>query len=153
MWFVINFPFSLHVIKPNICPWSWILALKCMLCLARRHFMKNVAKSNVPLQLEIAGGELTLDTIGDGIVWHGCVFNPLLTVSLFSTARGEKDGYFFERRPEGSGMLKGPNGSVKPERSGELDYLVDGEKRSAFTLCSHLALSMQVIVECTTQDI
>ena len=45
-------------------------------------------------------GDLTLDTIGDllcgGIVCHGSVFNPLLTISLFSTARGEKDGYLSE---------------------------------------------------------
>ena len=60
-----------------------------------------------------------------------CV-QSLLTVSLFSTARGEKDGYFYETRPEGYGVLKGSNGTVKLERSGGLDYLVGGEERSAF---------------------
>ena len=79
-------------------------------CPAHKHFMKNLSKLDVPWQLETAGGDLTLDTIGDlfcgGIVCHGCVFNPLLTVSLFSASRGEKDGYFYERCPEGYGVLK-----------------------------------------------
>ena len=107
-----------------------------LVCPAHKHFMKNLSKLDVPLQLETAGGDLTLDTIGDlfcgGIVCHGCVFNPLLTVSLFSASRGEKDGYFYERCPEGYGVLKGPAGNVKLERSGGLDYLVGGEERSAF---------------------
>ena len=60
------------------------------------------------------------------------MFHPLLTVSLFSTARGKKDGYFYERRPEIYGVLKGPNGNVQLERSGGLDYLDGGEERSAF---------------------
>ena len=89
-------------------------------------------KFTVPLQLEAAGGDLTLDKIGDllcgGIFCHGCVFTPLLFVSLFCTARGGKDGYFHECCPEGSGVLKGPKRSVKLERSGGLDYLVGGEK-------------------------
>ena len=63
--------------------------------LAHKHLMKNVTKLTVPLQLETAGGDLTLDTIGDllcgGIVCHGCVFNPPLSVRHFTTARGEKD--------------------------------------------------------------
>ena len=66
-----------------------------LVCPDHKHFMMNVTKLTVPLQLETAGGDLTLDTIGDllcgGIVCHGCVFNPLLTASLFSTVRGEKD--------------------------------------------------------------
>ena len=107
-----------------------------LVCPAHKHFMKNLSKLDVPLQLETAGGDLTLDTIGDlfcgGIVCRGCVFNHLLTVSLFSTSRGEKDGYFYERCPEGNGVLKGPTGNVKLERSGGLDYLVGGEERSAF---------------------
>ena len=87
--------------------------------------MEHLSKLDVPLQLETAGGDLTLDTIGDlfcgGIVCHGVVFNPLLTVTLFSTSRGEKDGYFYERCLEGYGVLKGPTGNVKLERSGGLD--------------------------------
>ena len=71
-----------------------------LVCPAHTHFMKNLSKLDVPLQLETAGGDLTLETIGDlfcgGIVCHGCVFNPLLTVSLFSASSGEKDGYFYE---------------------------------------------------------
>ena len=83
-----------------------------LVCLAHKHFLTNLTKLSVPLQLETAGGDLTLDVIGDllcgGIVCHGCVFRPLLSVSLFSAARGEKDGYFYERCPEGYGVLKGP---------------------------------------------
>ena len=105
-------------------------------CPAHKHFMQNLSKLDVPLQLETAGGDLTLDTIGDlfcgGIVCHGCVFNPLLTVSFFSASRGGKHGHFYERCPEGYGVLKGPAGNVKLERSGGLDYLVGGEERSAF---------------------
>ena len=107
-----------------------------LVCSAHKQFMKNLSKLDVPLQLETAGGDLTFDTIGDlfcgGIVCRGCVFNPLLTVSLFSTSRGDKDGYFYERCPEGYGVLKGPTGNVKLERSGGLDYLVGGEERFAF---------------------
>ena len=81
-----------------------------VVCLAHKHLMKIVTKLTVPLQLETAGGDLTLDTIGDllcgGIVCHGCVFNPLLSVRLFSTARGEKDCYFYERCPEGYGVSR-----------------------------------------------
>ena len=103
---------------------------------AHKHFTKNLSKLDVPLQFETAGGDLTLGTIGElfcgGIVCRGCVFNPLLTVSLFSASRGEKDGYFYERCPEGYGVLKGLAGNVKLERSGGLDYLVGGEERSAF---------------------
>ena len=51
----------------------------------------------------------------------------MLTVSLFSTVRGDKDGYFYERRPECYGVLTRPNGIVKLERSGGLDQLVGGE--------------------------
>ena len=79
-----------------------------------------MTKLTVPLQLETAGGDLTLDTIGDlfcgGIMCHGCVFKPLLSVSLFSAARGEKDGYVYESCPESYGVLKGPKGNVKLER-------------------------------------
>ena len=35
----------------------------------------------------------------------------------FSTARGEKDEYVYERCPEGFGVLKGPKGNGKLERS------------------------------------
>ena len=49
-----------------------------------------------PLQLETAGGDLILDTIGDlvcgGIVCRDCVFNPLLSVSQFSVGKSKKDG-------------------------------------------------------------
>ena len=42
---------------------------------AHKHFLTNVTKLSVPLQLETAGGDLTLDVIGDllcgGIVCHG----------------------------------------------------------------------------------
>ena len=88
------------------------------------------------MQLETAGGDLTLDVIGDllcgGIVCHGCVFIPLLSASLFSAARGEKDGHFCERCPEGYGVLKGPRGNVRLERSGGLDYLVGNEEQRVF---------------------
>ena len=41
--------------------------------------------------------------------------------------------FFFERRPEGYGVLKGPSGKLKLECLGGLDYLVGGgEERSAF---------------------
>ena len=66
-----------------------------------------------------------LGTIGDllcgGIVCHGCVFNPLLTVNLGQHGQ-----------PEGYGVVKGSNGTVKLDSSGGLDYLVGGEERSAF---------------------
>ena len=56
--------------------------------LAHKHLMKNVTKRNVPLQLETAGKDLTLGTIGNllcgGIVCHGSAFNPVLSVSLLS---------------------------------------------------------------------
>ena len=78
---------------------------------------------SVPLQLETAGGDLTLDVIGDLLCG-----DPSLSVSLFSAARGEKDGYFYERCPAG----KGPRGNVKLERSGGLDYLVGGEGQRVF---------------------
>ena len=105
-----------------------------LVCTAHKHFLTNVTKLNVPLQLETAGG---VDVIGDllcgGIVCDGCVFNRVLSVSLFSAARGEKDGYYFyDRCPEGCGMLKGPRGNVKLERSGGLDYLVGGEEQCVF---------------------
>ena len=102
-----------------------------LVCPAHKHFLTNVTKLSVSLHMETAGRDLTLDVIGDllcgGIVCHGCVFNPVLSVSFFSAARGEKDGYFYERCPAGYGVLKGPRGNVKLERSGGLDYLVGGE--------------------------
>ena len=109
-----------------------------LVCPAHKHLMKNVTKMTVPLQLETAGGDLTLDTIGDllcgGIVCHGCVFHPLLSVSLFSASRGEEDGYFYERCLEGYGVLRGPKGNVKVEMTGGVDYLVGGEEQSRKTL-------------------
>ena len=100
-----------------------------------QNLLTNVTKLTVPLQLETPG-DLTLNTIGDllcgGVVCHGCVFNPLLSVSLFGTA--------------GYGLLKRPKGNVKLERSGGLDDLVGGEERCVFLLCSHLARSMEVTV-------
>ena len=36
-----------------------------LVCPAQKHFMKNLSKLDVPLQLETAGGDLTLDVIGD----------------------------------------------------------------------------------------
>ena len=114
-----------------------------LVCPAHKHLMKNVTKLTVPLQLETAAGDVALDTIGDllcrSVVCHGCVFSPIFSDSLFSTARGEKDGYFCERCPEGYGVLKGPKGDVKLERAGGLDYLVGGEEQCVFLLCSHLA--------------
>ena len=51
-----------------------------LVCPAHKHFMNNLSKLDVPLQLETAGGDLTLDTIGDlfcgGIACRDCVFNP-----------------------------------------------------------------------------
>ena len=47
-----------------------------LVCPAHKHFLTNVTKLSVPLQLETAGGDLTLDVIRDllcgGIVCHGC---------------------------------------------------------------------------------
>ena len=107
-----------------------------LVCPAHKHFLTNVTKLSVPLQLETAGGDLTLDVMGDllcgGIVCHGCVFNPVLSVSLFSAATGEKDGCCYEGCPEGYGVLKGPRGNVKLERSGGLDFLVGGEGQHVF---------------------
>ena len=62
-----------------------------VVCPADKHFMNQVTKLHLPT----AGGDVTLDTIGDplcgAIVCYGCVFHLLLTVlSLLSTARGEK---------------------------------------------------------------
>ena len=118
-----------------------------LVCPAHKHFLTNMTKLSVPLQLETAGGDLTLDVIGDllcgTIVCHGYVFNPLLSVTLCNAARGEKDGYFYERCPEGYGALKGPRGNVKIERSGGLDYLVRGEGQHV--PCFALR-SMEVIV-------
>ena len=106
-----------------------------LVCPAHKHLLRKLTKLTVPLQLETAGGDLTLDTIGDlhcgGILCQGCVFNPLLSVSLFSTTRGEKDGYFYERCPENHGVLKGPRGHVKLELLGGLDHLV-GEEQCVF---------------------
>ena len=100
-----------------------------LVCPAHKHFKEHLSKLDVPLQLETAGGDLTLDTIGDlfcgGIVCRGVVFNPLLTVTLFITSRGEKDGYFYERCLEGYGVLKGPTGNVFLERSGGTGHNVD----------------------------
>ena len=66
-----------------------------LVCPAHKHFLTNMTKLSVPLQLETAGGDLTLDVIGTcseaASVCHGCVFSPLLSLSLFSAARGEKD--------------------------------------------------------------
>ena len=56
----------------------------------------------------------------------------MLSVSLFSAARGEKGGYFYDRCPEGYGELKGRRGNVKLERSGGLDHLVGGEGQHVF---------------------
>ena len=57
-------------------------------CPAHKHFLTNVTKLNVPLQLETAGGDLTLDVIGDllcgGIVCHGCVFSIPCSQSVSS---------------------------------------------------------------------
>ena len=112
-----------------------------LVCPAHEHFMKKLSKLDVPFQLETAGGDLTLNTIGDlfcgGIVCHRCVFNPLLTVSLFSTSRGEKDGYFYERCPEGYRVLKGPAGITSSAARNDL----------LFPRCSRLARLMEVIVE------
>ena len=51
-----------------------------LVCPAHKHFLTNVTKLSVPLQLETAGGNLTLHVVGDlrcgGIVCRGCVFNP-----------------------------------------------------------------------------
>ena len=48
-----------------------------LVCPAHKHFLTNVTKLSVPLQLETAGRDLTLDVIGNlicgGIVCHGCV--------------------------------------------------------------------------------
>ena len=51
-----------------------------------KDFLTNVTKLNVPLQLATAGGDLTVDVIGDllcgGIVSWMCVQSPALSQSL-----------------------------------------------------------------------
>ena len=85
-----------------------------LVCAALKHFMNKRDGVACSVQPETAGGDVTLDTIGDllcgGIVCHGSAFNTLLIFSHFSIARGEVDGYFDGRRPKGDGVLKGPNG-------------------------------------------
>ena len=63
---------------------------------------------------------------GPALRWHR------LSRRFFSTARGEKDGYFNQKCPEGYGVLKRPQGNVKLERSGGLDYLVGCDERRVF---------------------
>ena len=81
-----------------------------LVCPARKkNFMTSVTKVQEPLPLETAVGDLSLDTVGDlicgGVVCRSRVFNPLLSVSLFGGATGEKDGIFYERCHEGHGVL------------------------------------------------
>ena len=106
MWFV-------KIFRCSICPWSWILAQKYIWCPVHKHLLKNVTKLTVPLQLETAGGDLTLDTIGDllcgGIVTAVC--------SISAQPKVRKNDTF----------------KVKLERSGGLDYLVGGEEQCLFS--------------------
>ena len=137
MWFVKKFTvFASRDQTKHLCMTVDSSAEVHLVCPAHKHFSTNVTKLRVPSQLETAGGDSTLDVIRDllcgGIVCRCCVFNPLLSVSPFSAARGEKDGYFYERCPEGYGVLRQPRGNVKLERSGGLDYLVGGEGRHVF---------------------
>ena len=60
------------------------------------------------------------------------MFNPLLTVGLLSSARGEKDVYFCEKCPDNYGVSKGRKGNVKLERPSGVDYLVGREERCVF---------------------
>ena len=65
-----------------------------LVCPAHKHFLTNVTKLSVPLQLKTVGRDLTLDVVGDllcgGIVCHGCVCSiPSSQSSLFGAARGE----------------------------------------------------------------
>ena len=111
MWVVRKFTCSRHVCQTKHLSMILDSAEEVhLVCPAHKMFMKSVTKLTIPSQLETAGGELTLDTIGDlhcgGIVCHGCVFNPLLTVSLFSTASGEKCGHVYVRRPKSYGVSK-----------------------------------------------
>ena len=103
---------------------------------AHKHLWTNVTKLNVPLQLETVGDVLTLDVIGDllcdDIKCHGCVFNSLLSVSLFSAIRSEKDDFSNERCPEDYEVLRGPRGNVKFERSDDLNHLVNNDKECVF---------------------
>ena len=59
-----------------------------LVCPTHKHRMTNVTKLQEPLQLETAGGDVSLDTVGDlicgGVVCRGCLCNPMLSVSLFS---------------------------------------------------------------------
>ena len=71
---------------------------------------------------------------------------PCSQSGLFSAARGEKDGYFYEGCLEGYGVLKGPAGKVKLKRSGGLDYLVGGEGHRVFPALLTPGWSMEVIV-------
>ena len=54
------------------------------MCPTHKRLMTNVTKLQEPLQLETAGGDLSLDTVGDlicgGVVFRGYLFNPLLNV-------------------------------------------------------------------------
>ena len=84
-----------------------------------------------------------------------CVFNPLLSVSLLSAAKGEKDGYFYERCPSGYGVLKRPRRNVKLQRSFWWSGLPRRRRGTMcfFLLCSHLAQSTEVIVAVDNVDI
>ena len=145
MWFVKNFLCSLHVIFLAFVHGRgfWRRSAFGVSFSRTSHEQRDVVDCSIATRNRCRR-DLALDTIGDllcgGIVCHGCVFNPLLSVSLFSTARSEKDGYFKERCPEDDGVLRGPKGNVKLERSGGLDYLVSGQEQCVFSCFAHTLL-------------
>ena len=121
-----------------------------LVCPARKDFLRNVTELTVPLQLETTGGDLTLDTIGDvlcgGIDRHGCVFNSLLSVSLFSTARGEKDTYFNERFSEGLRSVERTERKCEARAFGWSGLPSVARNNVFVLLCSHLARSTDATV-------
>ena len=77
-----------------------------LVCPAHKHFVKNVTKLSVPLQLETAGGDLTLAA---SFVTAVCSISCSPSIS---SAQPEVKKMDISVR-EGQGVSKGPNGDVK----------------------------------------
>ena len=144
-----NFLRSQHVIKPSICPCSWIPAQTCIWCVPLTSILDKRYK--VECSVAIGNRRKTLDLQRDRRLplWRHrvsrvCVFNLLLSVSLFSASRGEKDGYFYGRCPYCYGLLKGPRGNVNSNVL--VIWITSSAARDnmSFMLRSHLARSMEV---------
>ena len=105
-----------------------------LVCPAHKHFFDKRAKVEFSVTVETAGGDLTLDVIGTCSVAASCVMVVCSTPcsqSVSSALPEVRKMDIYERCPEGYGMLKGPRGNVKLERSGGLDYLVGGEGQAS----------------------